>query len=247
MPEEAVRQSSHPVQKKGIIAKSLDLIFKILGLLVFSALISIAIEWTGMIFYYPAMGYEGYEHAAEMMREEIHYIGNSLEKDNLNGKAIENATNRVSGVVNWLFIDYGIIENLNKAKMSNPEDPFYIKFMKDMVMDSYNFLIAAIYILIVFFVRLSILILSIPAFVLFGLVGVCDGLMQRDLRRWCGGNESGFIYHWAKSFTVPTLVISWIIYLSIPFSVEPNFIITPFAVLFGLVLMVMSSKFKKYL
>ena len=98
-----------------------------------------------------------------------------------------------------------------------------------------------------FFVRLSILILSMPAFILFGIVGVSDGLMQRDLRRWCGGNESGYIYHWAKRFALPVLVITWVIYLAIPSSIHPNFIITPFAVMFGLVLMVMSSKFKKYL
>lgn len=247
MAESSVARAEQPVAKKGFIGKTLDLIFKVIGLLLFSALISIIIEWIGMLFFYSEQGYRGYEHAEEMMKKEISYLGSSLEGDSMNSSAVEVASSKVNDVVNFLFIDSGIVDMLHSAKTPDADDGKIIRVVKGVVAEYYNYLMAAIYILIMFFIRLSILTLSIPAFILFGVVGVSDGLMQRDLRRWCGGNESGYIYHWAKKFAFPVLVIAWIIYLAIPSSIHPNYIITPFAVLFGLVLMVMTSKFKKYL
>ncbi|MAE91064.1 MAG: TIGR03747 family integrating conjugative element membrane protein [Pelagibaca sp.] len=247
MAESSVARAEHPVAKKGFIGKTLDLIFKVIGLLLFSALMSIIIEWIGMVFFYPEQGYTGYEHAEEMMRKEISYLGSSLDGDSLNGEAVQAASGKVTDVVNFLFIDSGIVDMLTSAKTPEANDGKFVRLVKGLIAEYYNYFMAAIYILIMFLIRLSILVLSIPAFFLFGLVGVSDGLMQRDLRRWCGGNESGYIYHWAKRFAMPILIMAWVIYLAIPSSIHPNFIITPFAVLFGLVLMVMTSKFKKYL
>lgn len=247
MAETTVARAEHPVAKKGFIGKTMDLIFKIIGLLLFSALMSIIIEWIGMLFFYPEQGYTGYEHAEEIMRKEISYLGSSLDGDSINGEAVQAASGKVTDVVNFLFIDSGIVDMLSAARTPDVNDGKFVRVVKGLIAEYYIYFMAAIYILIMFLIRLSILILSIPAFMLFGLVGVSDGLMQRDLRRWCGGNESGYIYHWAKRFAIPVLILAWVIYLAIPNSIHPNFIITPFAVLFGLVLMVMTSKFKKYL
>lgn len=244
MAEAATQRVDHPVAKKGFVGKTLDLVFRIIGLLVFSAFMSIIIEWIGITFFYPELGYH---HSEEMMRQEMAYLSSSLDGDNLNREAVMSAASKVTTVVNFLFIDSGLIDMLAAAKTPEPSDNKFVTLCKGLVAEYYNYFMSAIYVLIMFLIRLSILVLSIPAFALFGLVGVTDGLMQRDLRRWCGGNESGYVYHWAKKFAFPVLIVSWVIYLSIPNSVHPNYIITPFAVLFGLVLMVMSSKFKKYL
>ena len=244
MSEEAARRVDYPVKKRGLIAKSIELILKIVGLVLFAALVSIVIEWIGMTFFYEE---DGYEHAENMMKSEIGYLKNSLGEDNLNSEAVRYASDTVYGVSNFLFLDSGIIDSLNEAKAGNPTDNEFAKLGKGLLAEYYDYFMAAINILIMFMIRLSILILSLPAFILFGVVGACDGLMKRDLRRWCGGNESGYIYHWAKKFALPVLIAAWVIYLAIPMSVHPNLIITPFAVLFGLVLMVMTSKFKKYL
>lgn len=236
--------ADHPARKKGFFGKTLDLIFKTIGILIFSAIISVVIEWIGMCFFYPE---EGYHHAEGMMKKEISYLAGSLTSESSNGAAVEQAGGTVDDIVSYLFIDSGLIDALASVKAPSPDDGQIMQVVKSLVAEYYNYLMAAIFILIMFIVRLAILILSIPVFLLFGLVGVSDGLMQRDLRRWCGGNESGFIYHWAKRFAMPILVAAWILYLAIPNSIHPNFIITPFAVLFGLALMIMASKFKKYL
>ena len=110
-----------------------------------------------------------------------------------------------------------------------------------------EFVIAAMQVTQVFSVRLAVLTLAMPVFVLFSLVALVDGFVKRDLRRWGGGRESSFVYHWAKRSALPLLVLSWVIYLALPFSLHPTFIVLPFAVLFALSVAVTASTFKKYL
>ena len=66
----------------------------------------------------------------------------------------------------------------------------------------------------VFAVRLAILTLATPVFGLFALVALVDGLVRRDLRRWGGGRESSFVYHYAKKASIPLIIIAWVLYLS---------------------------------
>lgn len=238
-------KSEHPAQKRGFVGKSIDLILKVIGLLLFSAFMSIVIEWINMGFFQDE---PTYKNAEEMMFQEIGYLSESLtSKDQTNEGAVNSASSTITKVVSFLFVDSGLLDSLQSVRTPDANDGQIILMMKGVIAEYYEYLMAAIYILIMFFVRIAVLMLSMPAFVLFGVVGVCDGLMQRDLRRWRGGNESGYVYHWAKKFAIPTLALAWILYLAIPSSIHPNYMITPFAVLFGLCLMVMSSKFKKYL
>ncbi len=110
-----------------------------------------------------------------------------------------------------------------------------------------EFVIAMMQVTQVFSVRLAILTLAMPVFLLFSLVALVDGLVQRDLRRWGGGRESSFVYHYAKKTALPMVVITWVVYLALPFSAHPSFIVLPFAVMFALSVAVTASTFKKYL
>lgn len=110
-----------------------------------------------------------------------------------------------------------------------------------------DYILAAMLVTQVFAVRLAVLVLALPAFVLLGLMGLTDGLVRRDIRRWSGGRESSFVYHWAKKLLYPALILPWILYLAIPSSIHPNLIVLPFAILFAVSVRVMASTFKKYL
>ena len=47
-------------------------------------------------------------------------------------------------------------------------------------------------------------------------------LMSRDLRRWGGGRESSFVYHYAKNAAMPLIIASWVQYLALPVSLHPS-------------------------
>ena len=123
-----------------------------------------------------------------------------------------------------------------------PDDHQVVVALKGFHAGIKDYAIAMVYTLMTFIVRVSILTLSLPLVFMFGLVGFVDGLMKRDIRRFTGGHESSFVYHIAKGFSMPLLILGWIVYLAMPVSVHPNYIITPFAVLFAF-----ASTFKKYL
>ena len=85
-----------------------------------------------------------------------------------------------------------------------------------------------------------------PYFYLLPLYGG-DGLVQRDLRRFGVGRESVFKYHHAKKVVFPVMLLAWGLYLSISFSIHPNWILIPSAIFLGLTILFTASSFKKYL
>lgn len=95
--------------------------------------------------------------------------------------------------------------------------------------------------------RLAIAVFALPAFALACLVGVVDGLVQRDLRRWQGGRESSFLYHHAKNYTKWALTAGFGFYLTWPFGgINPTWMVLIFTVLVAFTLSITVSRFKKY-
>ena len=95
--------------------------------------------------------------------------------------------------------------------------------------------------------RLSVALFALPAFVLACLVGLIDGLVRRDLRRWGGGRESSFVYHHAKRYTVWSLTGGFGLYLSWPFGgFNPAYMVLVFTVLVAATLSTTVAAFKKY-
>ena len=87
----------------------------------------------------------------------------------------------------------------------------------------------------------------LPLFLMTAFVGLVDGLVRRDIRRFGAGRESGFVYHRAKATLVPLLVLPWVIYLALPISVSPLLILLPSSVLLGVAVDIAAGSFKKYL
>jgi integrating conjugative element membrane protein (TIGR03747 family) len=96
--------------------------------------------------------------------------------------------------------------------------------------------------------RLFVVVFALPAFLLACLLGIVDGLVRRDLRRWGGGRESSFVYHRAKKATVWSISGGFGIYLAWPFGgFNPAYMVLIFTVLVAASLSMYVSTFKKYL
>ena len=100
---------------------------------------------------------------------------------------------------------------------------------------------------LVFLVRLLVLCLTLPLFLMAAFVGFVDGLVRRDIRRFGAGRESGFVYHRAMAALMPLVVLPWGLYLALPVSISPLLILLPAAVLLGVAVSVATGSFKKYL
>ena len=86
-----------------------------------------------------------------------------------------------------------------------------------------------------------------PLFLMAAFVGLVDGLVRRDVRRFGAGRESGFVYHRARASLMPLVVLPWVTYLALPVSVHPLLILLPSAVMLGVAVCIVAATFKKYL
>jgi integrating conjugative element membrane protein (TIGR03747 family) len=237
-------EASTPKQDKR--TSIIDFITHSILVIVASLILSIIVEWVGMIFWWPE---QGSLHSLNMLNNEINFINDGFSSATVfNYKPVD--------LINYAYSTFydvndkeGAVNNfLRWVNEPNTSNVGAIEaFFKGTGYNIKEFLLSAFYIFLVFIIRLSILLLSLPLFILVTVLALIDGFAQRDIRRWQNGRESGFRYHYAKALALPSFFIVWVLYLSIPFSIHPNFLILPLAIVYGYVIREMVSWFKKYL
>ncbi len=217
-----------------------------IGVILLSLLISIIVEWIGMNFWWEE---EGSLHSLKMVSTEIEYINEDFREENILGYSPVNFVEYAYSTFYDADNDGGVMTKvINWINEPNTEgETSFIKTARAGGKSIKEYMLSAFYITLVFTIRLSILILSLPLFILVTVVALIDGFAKRDLRRWTNGRESGLRYHYMKSLALPTFFLVWIAYLSVPFSIHPNFIILPLALIYGFIIREAASWFKKYL
>ena len=218
------RQSS---EYRGVVGMFIGTTLEVVAWLFVSLIFSVLFEWIGMTFFWKD---EGAQHSLDLLRAEIANLAHGMQAVLTDRSPAEMAADAVdwthlhvwerSGAVSWFSGFTGTLRDYAFAMVNITQ---------------------------VFVVRLTILTLAMPVFFLFGVVGLADGLVERDIRRWGGGRESGYIFHIAMRFIKPAIIWTWVIYLAAPFEINPAIIVLPFAILFGLALRIASASFKKYL
>ncbi|MFH1871019.1 MAG: DUF4400 domain-containing protein [Pseudomonadota bacterium] len=96
-------------------------------------------------------------------------------------------------------------------------------------------------------VRLAPLAMMAPLLMLVYLVAAADGLTQRAIRRACGGRESASLYHRAKHLQVMLLVMSGVLVLIQPVSIDPRLVGVPVALFVGILARLQWACYKKHL
>lgn len=106
----------------------------------------------------------------------------------------------------------------------------------------------AAYATVLFGVRLAIVMLALPLFLALQLAAGVDGLVQRQIRKDCGGNESAALYHRAKLYGVNYLPpFAATLFLASPVAFDPALVLLPAAIASGLAMRLQATYYKKYL
>ncbi|MDH2436658.1 TIGR03747 family integrating conjugative element membrane protein [Pokkaliibacter sp. MBI-7] len=242
---EPVDQAERQQQRRiGFFGRVFELPIRALGVLMLSLFFSLVMEWIGIAFFYPE---QGYTHAQQMMEQEMGYFSSGFRHSLLHSQPVVLASGVVQNVYEWAFVKTGFMAFAEQARQPIPAEAGHVQrysLLLFRVLEDY--LLAAMYTSLTFITRVMILLLSMPLFGLAGMVGFVDGLVRRDLRRFGAGLESSFWYHHIKRWVVPSFVLVWIVYLSLPFSVHPNVVLLPCSALFGLIVSLTVGQFKKY-
>lgn len=223
----------------------------LLGLL-FGAAISIVgslavgtmIEWVGMHVWWKD---QGVRHSHDMVVEDLGYL-TEYRRSLLTGDTVAFAASwaaaatKVAGAVGVLVLIRKAGE-LPAAGVARREGQ-----SQQLLRTARPYLIAMVYVWQDAFIRLAIVYLALPAFAIAFLIGLVDGLGRRDIRKWCGGRESSFVYHHAKRLLWPAFTFGFFVYLTWPTGgFNPAWAVLPFCAASAFTVSVMAATFKKYL
>lgn len=232
-----------PEKKKGLIGTALSIPLRIFGIALASLFLSLVFEWIGLTFFWND---EGWKHSQDMFNTELGWLSDTFKQSLVIREPGRTASMVLNTVYEWAFEKTGFIAFTQQARLNALQGGF-TGGAASIYLVIEDYALASIYVVMTFVIRLLVLVLSIPMFVMAMLVGLTDGLVRRDLRRFGAGRESSFIYHRAKRLVVPLIIAPWIIYLSCPVTVYPVLVLIPCAVALGLAVLITSATFKKYL
>ncbi|MBK4999992.1 TIGR03747 family integrating conjugative element membrane protein [Pseudomonas sp. S31] len=236
--------SPPPAQRRpGFILGTLELCLQMLGLLFASLIFSIVLEFVGMLWFWPD---QGWHHSHAMWLSELGWLSDHF-KNSLLVKEPAQATAKVLQHLNeWVVVRSGWAQSDTQLKLLSQEMSVQGQFAQAYVVVQ-HYLLAALFTVFTFVVRLAVLTLAMPLFLLAVITGAVDGLMRRDLRKFSADRESSFVYHRAKRTLLPLMVSPWVVYLSLPTSINPNWVLLPCAALLGWMVAITATTFKKYL
>jgi len=191
---------------------------------------------------------QGIDHSRSMLTREVAYLNRNFKRSIVTSSPAGLARGFADTSYRWLFLRPGLAGLLRRLEARPPSsEPGWFSLLRTGYAPVSRYVLAAMYISQLFAVRLAVIVLALPAFLLFGLVALAEGLAKRDLRRWGGGRESSFVYHYAKRALAPVIILPVVVYLALPVSLHPSWVFLPFAALFAFALVITTTTFKKYI
>lgn len=106
---------------------------------------------------------------------------------------------------------------------------------------------ALAYTLVSFMQRLVWLVAILPLLCLCVLIGLTEGLVRRDLRRFGSGLESVFLHRYVIRSGSSVASTLWVFYLAQPLFLPAMLVLLPAALWFGITVWMVSGSFKRWL
>ncbi len=238
----AAQQTYAPPKRKepGLIGKCISSFVQLVSWLLVSWLLSLVIEWGGMVYIWPE---QGAAHAQAVFESDLTYLHPAINdhtrhaKENVVALA-EQVIQRIGGLP-WFK------RNTMHAGQSSDKSQWQ-RLINRLMARYQRYIDASQWVTQTFVIRLALIVFSLPVFLCAMLVGAVDGLVERELRRWGGGRESSSVFNLARKSVIPAFVAACVIYISLPLSINPVLIILPFAFLQGLAVRITFERLKKY-
>lgn len=205
---------------------------KTIGYLFLSIIIGTAVDYLGYF-----LDWWEYDHQLQVLASDIGYLGDNFTISIFGQPPAELALAISQRIKQWMTFSIYI----------GHQEFFFMQMVKGFFQLVEPFWQNLVYSAMTVGVRVFIIIMSISFFVVVAIVAAIDGLTERELRKEGGGIEHSKLYHHAKAWTGRVLVVSPIIYLSWPETINPGVVILPAAAFFGMAVYVTFFTFKKHL
>jgi len=245
MSDPAAVAERQQARQQGWIAGLIGLPFRLFGMLCGSLLLAILLEWIGMLFIWSD---QGSHHAEQMLSYELSQLSSDFRRSIVMESPVQSARRLIEWTHEHVVLKSGLREWIELSRSGTEEGRAGLRRPLEMAYGPVEpYAIAAGYTALTFLARLVVLCLALPLFLTAAFVGLIDGLVRRDLRRFGAGRESGFLYHRARMLVLPLAVLPWLAYSAIPVAMHPLWILLPTAIPLCISVNVTVGSFKKYL
>jgi len=232
-------------RQQGWIAGLIGLPFRLFGMLCGSLVLAILLEWIGMLFIWSD---QGSHHAEQMLSYELDQLSSDFRRSIVMDAPVQTARRLIEWTHEYVVVKSGLREWIEPSRNGTEESRAGFRRLLKMAYGAVKpYAVAAGYTALTFLVRLVVLCLALPLFLTAAFVGLIDGLVRRDLRRFGAGRESGFLYHRVRALVLPLATLPVVVYLTLPVSVHPLWILLPAAALVSIAVNITAGIFKKYL
>lgn len=231
-------------RQRGLFIVILELCLAFIGSIFISLVLGTIIEWAGMNLWWKN---EGVNHSRDMVEEDLGYL-KEYRRSLVVDDSVQFASYLANGVTH-VAEKVGLISLIQKSRDPiPPKATTSQKTFQRMLIDAGPYLLAAVFVCQDAMIRLAIVWLALPAFMLALALGFVDGLVRRDIRKWSGGRESSFVYHHAKRMLVPAFTGGFLLYMTWPTGgFNPAWMVLPFCAVTAWTVSLMAATFKKYL
>ncbi|MHC9186557.1 TIGR03747 family integrating conjugative element membrane protein, partial [Pseudomonas aeruginosa] len=204
MAEVTQRAEQQQESQKTLVGTIISTPFQFLGVMFGSLIGAIIVEWVCLYFFWPDAGWK---HAQAMFEHELSWLSQGLLHSVVVQEPGRTATWLAQLAYDWLFVKTGIVDwmtNMTTIAQAGPRSPLDVRYLTAQgVSTLQNYGLAALYTVLTFVVRLVILVMTIPLFLMAAFTGLVDGLVRRDLRKFGAGRESSYLYHKARGSIIP--------------------------------------------
>jgi integrating conjugative element membrane protein (TIGR03747 family) len=201
------------------------------------------------------LGHEsGLNYLNDLLNGQLYYLDTISHEFSINWP-INFAVTCAHFVYEWMFVKTNLIHFIQDAQQSiqrsDSINNFANIYLKSNSVISSTYSIVATYLKAVVIstelmvIKLITLFLSLFGIALIMLVGIADGLVQRDIRKFSGARETALLYHRAKSIALSFIIIGIFVYLILPLNFAPEFILIPTAAISAYFIMLSIKLFKK--
>lgn len=227
MPEHAPPQ---PVRRPGLLGWLALLPGVLVGFCLGAWMLAIALEWLGDAFFWRNTCAS---HSEQVLQATWQWWRSS------------------AGAPVWLVENLAIVSGMLQqglaaliASLNGQSGLFWTETVTTVIRCA---LLSAGNVTLTFLLRLAILLQALPLFAPIIVVGLIDGLVRRDLRRFGAGHESGFVYHHARRMISSSLAATGLVWLTVPVFLDPVYLLVAGAILIGLTISVAVGAFKKFM
>lgn len=197
------------------------------------------------------LGYNnGFHYLNNILNGQLHYLG-AISHNFSVSWPINFAVICAHFVYKWMFVKTKLIYFIQGVQQSKSANNFFKNYLQlnPIINSSYPVMAAYLKVVVIstelMVVKLVTLFLSLLGIVLIMFVGIVDGLVQRDIRKFSGARETALLYHKAKGIAFSFIAIGFFFYLILPLNIASEFILIPVSVISAYFVMVSIKLFKK--